>query len=64
MTQEQFSEKVDILVDNYRKIERGRINCTVETLDRLAEALGVKIADLFTEPTNREVRKGRPPKST
>ena len=64
MTQEGFAERVEILVDNYRKIERGRINCTVDTLDRLAEALGVKIADLFTEPTNRQVRKGRPPKPT
>jgi transcriptional regulator with XRE-family HTH domain len=47
LTQEQFAEVADISVDFVSNIERGVSAPSFETLERLAEALGVAVADLF-----------------
>jgi transcriptional regulator with XRE-family HTH domain len=47
LTQEQFAEVADISVDFVSNIERGISAPSFETLERLAEALGVAVADLF-----------------
>lgn len=47
LTQEQFAEAADISVDFVSNIERGISAPSFETLERLAEALGVAVADLF-----------------
>ena len=48
LTQEQL---VDLLADkdieNFRRIEQGRRNVTLSTLQRIAEALNVPVARLF-----------------
>lgn len=63
LTQEELSERLGMLAPNYARIEQGRMNVTVETLVRVARALKVGVADLFTKPATRKVKVGRPPKS-
>lgn len=49
LTQEELAERSGLSYKFIGEIERGRGNPTVETLARLAEALGVGIATLFVE---------------
>lgn len=49
LTQEQLAERSGLSYKFIGEIERGRGNPTVETLSRLADALGVGIAMLFAE---------------
>jgi transcriptional regulator with XRE-family HTH domain len=49
-------------------LERGEENPTVDLLDRLAETLGVSIAEFFVQPRRgatepKPLRKGRRPRS-
>lgn len=60
-TQDQFSERIGIDPTHLRKIEGGRLGLNVYSLVRLANGLGCEsVAELFVEPTSREVRPGRP----
>lgn len=61
LTQEAFAEKLQMLTPNYARIEQGRANVTVDTLARVARALGVEVVDLFRRPKDRNVKPGRPP---
>ena len=47
MTQEEFSEMMDVSVDFLSLIERGRNAPSFETLDRIARRLRLPVADLF-----------------
>ncbi|HEX6292012.1 MAG TPA: helix-turn-helix transcriptional regulator [Herpetosiphonaceae bacterium] len=47
LTQEQFAEAAEISVDFVSNMERGISAPSFETLERLADALGVAVADLF-----------------
>lgn len=47
LTQEQLAERAGLSYKFIGEIERGRGNPTVDTVARLAEALGVAIPDLF-----------------
>lgn len=49
LTQEQLAERSALSYKFIGEIERGNGNPTVETLDRLARALGVGISTLFLE---------------
>ena len=51
-TQEELAERARISVSFLSMIERGERVAHVETLEGLARALGVRLADLFVEPTN------------
>ncbi len=62
LTQEEIAAKLRVLTQNYAKIEQGRVNCTVESLRRIAAALGVEISELFTPPTITRAPPGRPRK--
>lgn len=64
MTQEAFAEQLGMLAPNYARIEQGRANVTLDTLVRIANALGVSPMDLFRAPraSSRVVKPGRPPK--
>ena len=59
MTQEDLSERAHISVSFLSMIERGERSPHLETLAAIAEALGVRIAELFSdgddhvEPTYR-----------
>lgn len=61
-TQESVAEQLGMQMKNYQRIERGLQNVTIKTLVRIANALGVSTAELFSPAAPREVRRGRPPK--
>lgn len=48
LTQERLAEQSDLSVDFLSLVERGRNAPSFETLERLAKALKVSVADLFT----------------
>jgi transcriptional regulator with XRE-family HTH domain len=47
LTQEQLAERSGLSYKFIGEIERGRANPTVDTLARLADALGIGVAELF-----------------
>ena len=53
MTQEELSERARISVSFLSMIERGERAPHLETLAAIAEALDVRLADLFTEGQER-----------
>ena len=54
MTQEDLSERARISVSFLSMIERGERSPHLETLAAIAEALEVRIADLFTDDRERD----------
>lgn len=46
LSQEQLAEKADLARNYIGNIERAEYKVTVETLARIAKALGVKVRDL------------------
>ncbi len=55
MTQEDLSERARISVSFLSMIERGERSPHLETLAAIAEALEVRVADLFAEEQDGEV---------
>lgn len=50
ISQDRLSKEADIALNTVVKIETGESpNPTVETLEKIAKALGVSIADLFKD---------------
>jgi transcriptional regulator with XRE-family HTH domain len=49
LTQETLAEKADISVSFLSMIERGERSAHMDTLDSLADALGVSMEDLFRD---------------
>lgn len=47
LSQEAFADKVGMHRTYYSAIERGERNLTLQSLNRISEGLGVKLADLF-----------------
>ncbi len=54
MTQEDLSERAQISVSFLSMIERGERSPHLETLAKIAEALQVKMADLFHSPEEHD----------
>lgn len=48
LTQEKLAEKINISRTHMGHIEQGRKSPSIKTMDKLAEALKVKIGDLFS----------------
>jgi len=46
-TQEDLAHYADLTVSSVSKIERGKSNPTLRTLDRIADALGVETDELL-----------------
>lgn len=46
-TQEDAAEAALLNARHYRKIEKGSVNVTLETIERLCRAFSVDIRDLF-----------------
>jgi transcriptional regulator with XRE-family HTH domain len=55
MTQEDLSERARISVSFLSMIERGERSPHLETLASIAEALEVRMADLFIDPDDRDI---------
>lgn len=56
LTQEQLAEMVGLSVDQVSNIERGVNAPSFASLARIAEALGVSVADLFDFDSARLLR--------
>jgi transcriptional regulator with XRE-family HTH domain len=61
MTQAQLAKVLGLVERHLQQIEAGDLNLTVRSLDRIAHAFDVTVADLFEPPQSREKRVGRPP---
>jgi transcriptional regulator with XRE-family HTH domain len=62
LTQQQLEAATGLTVQYIRKIERGRINITIDTLRRLANALGVAPGLLLRKAALAPAKPGRPRK--
>jgi transcriptional regulator with XRE-family HTH domain len=49
MSQEKLAEKADLNRNYIGEIERAEKNITLETLERIAKALGVRVRDLIDD---------------
>lgn len=49
LSQEQFSNLCGISRAYYGRIERGEHSITIEMCHKIAESLGVRVCDLFTD---------------
>ncbi len=49
ITEQQFTSDAQLTEGQYRELERGRIEPGILTLDRIALALGVTLAELFRD---------------
>lgn len=43
LSQASLADKIGMLRENYLRIEKGRLNVTVETLVRIADGLGMEL---------------------
>jgi transcriptional regulator with XRE-family HTH domain len=55
LTQKEIAMEVEIPQGQYSRIEGGKVIPTVQTLAKIALALGVHITELFTENSVEEV---------
>jgi transcriptional regulator with XRE-family HTH domain len=53
LTLEEVAERGELYWTQVQRIELGKINPTLDTLERLAKGLGVPIGTLFSVPTPR-----------
>ena len=65
---EQLAGEADVDESHVARIERATVNPSVDVLDRLAGALGVRFAELVVEPPAgssppKPLRSGRKPKA-
>jgi len=47
LTQSEIAKKAKISTNYYARIERGEVNTSVETLESIFKALGVKSSDIL-----------------
>lgn len=57
LTQEDLAEMIERSVDAVSNIERGVSLAGYDTLERLAEGLGVPVAEFFTEPESGRAKR-------
>ena len=62
LTQENLAERGGFNYRFYRSLEAGKVDLSVSTLYRLAQALGVRPAQLLRRTKPIPPRPGRPPK--
>ena len=47
MTQDRLAEKANLSIDSIRRIEKGSRSPSFDSLERIADALGVDLVELF-----------------
>ena len=47
LTQEKLAEKAELAPSYVSDVERGRVNISVDALQRIARAMGISLRDLF-----------------
>lgn len=60
LTQSQLAEKSDLSIKMIQKIEYKSVNPSSETIDRIAQALGVTASDLYKDPSEQKINTSRP----
>ncbi|AGP35544.1 helix-turn-helix domain-containing protein [Sorangium cellulosum] len=61
-TQAEVAEALGTTVSNFQRIEAGEQNLTLRTMARIANVIGVTVAEFFTKPELPERKRGRPRK--
>ena len=51
LTQEKFSESAELSYKYIGELERGEVNISLDSIVKIADALGVKAGDLFSKET-------------
>ncbi len=64
LTQEAVAHALRMEPRSYAKIEQGARNLRLDTILRVAAALGVDVAELFVRPRITKVSVGRPKETT
>ena len=59
MTQEEFYEKFDLNFKYMSRVENGKVNITIDTVEKLAQCLNIKPMDLITYNEKHVVSKKR-----
>lgn len=54
LTNESLGEKAELDATTISSIRNGKPSVTLPSLKRVADALGLKLSDLFAEPTPQE----------
>jgi transcriptional regulator with XRE-family HTH domain len=49
LTQEKLAEKAELAPSYVSDVERGRVNISVDAVQRIAKAFGIRLRDLFEE---------------
>ena len=49
LTQEELGEKAELSYKYIGEVERGQVNVSLDSIVRIADALGVKIGDIFSK---------------
>jgi XRE family transcriptional regulator, regulator of sulfur utilization len=47
LTQEKLAEKAELAPSYVSDVERGRVNISVDAVQRIAKAMGINMRDLF-----------------
>lgn len=53
VSQAALAQEIGMYRENYLRIEKGRVNLTVETMMRIAEGLGVRFEVVFRAPRGK-----------
>jgi transcriptional regulator with XRE-family HTH domain len=59
LTQAEVAERIGTTVSNYQRIEHGLQNVTLETMARVANAIGVAMVEFFGPPREQRPRRTR-----
>jgi transcriptional regulator with XRE-family HTH domain len=49
LTQEKLAEKAELAPSYISDVERGRVNISVDAVQRIAKAFGIHLRDLFED---------------
>ncbi len=60
LTQAELAERLGIALRNLQRIERGEQNLTIQTIVKVANALGVPPSEFWKAPTRPPAKRGRP----
>lgn len=56
VSQADLAEEIDMYRENYIRIEKGRVNLTVESMMRIAEGLGLDLSVRFLRKKRRPAK--------
>ena len=57
LTQEQFTEKINMSVQGYRNLEHNKYQATAETVDKICEVFNISPVELLLPEPQKELAK-------